>query len=859
MLCEKCRQLGPAKHHEWDHSCLVRHHVDFKTLAESAQAGCQLCQLFSTRVEHRKKHPLLSEGPGNWDGWANEDPWYEPCQERYELAGTGGELIYYSDSSSHHYWLGTMNAGPLSLDLARRKIEEAEKENPVKKLERDDLRQWTCNHHFDHDEMFQWLFTPGQMTSGQEQIWITNRYEESGYKQREPIAFFDLTACSVDFRHGQNHCYQGRNVKDRQQLAPLLPELWKWRCQSLGRFEFYSDLNPPSPLDMHWPKVATKPISLHANSSNATDTLQYWFIDCKSNHDACQNTDLTVGKGPPKRLIDVRPLAGARTPRLHICGEPLESKDLEYAILSHCRDSDYHETDDILKLTSHNYESMKSGIDFDSLASNFRDAISITRALDLRYLWIDALCIMQDSPEEWESETAKIPGYFTQSELCIAATLSPNPQHGILYPRMIAGESVKLSSEAEDLGVRSIAGDVLSIIPLRGLMNPWPPARPPIANQPLNKACKTLQERLFSKRIVHFTEQQMVWQCQTCLIGEDGQIGEDRGKVSRNMVSLLGSPLRPRSQEIAGVNDSEHFRDPELDFILGESYSLDEALIDIRWYDILYEYTKLSISDPSKLLPYFSGVAEETRRRTGASYLAGLWSSDGELPFRSLIWQSLKRDVRANNGSPSWSWSSIIGPVTHPCLHMVRLDHPGARIDWVTTGEDTREREIKCDYTDSQIKIISSKVDLATSHSFGQVRGAELVISGLVHIYTGAHEYDYAAEGGADQLHKGVILAMTDYLDTQEGNDVDWKNEQHILVLVAEFRDNLYGISYGYRLSDQVRFIILRQISGSEYDLQRYVRVGTAKLVNKEDYGLGKICSAYTEANGWKRETLVLV
>ena len=866
MLCDQCRQIAPTNHDKYNHICIARHHADFKALAESAQTGCELCQLFLSRVEHQKEDPPCSEGPKVWDGWAHWDPWHHPCKERYELPGTGGELVYYSTSSGDHYWLGTMNAGPLSLDLARSKREEAERENPVKKLKRDTSKQWTRNHHFDHDEMFQWLFTPGQITFGQEQLWITSRYEMIGYEQRDPIAFFDLTAGSVDSRGSGNYCYQGEEAQNHQQLLLLLPELWKWRCQPLGRFEFYSFHNRTSRMPTPLPYIATKPISLHANTPEAINVLNKCFLDCKNNHVRCQDKDLTID-GSPLRLIDLGLPIDFHKPRLHVCEGWRRSSELKYAILSHCWANSNVESGKILTLSTNNLSSMESGIDFNSLASSFRDAITITRTLNLRYLWIDALCIIQDSPEDWESEAAKIPRYFAQSEVCIAATLAPNAQHGIIHPRMIAKESIGLSSEAGDLGVRPIAEDVLSIVPLPDLMSPWPPARPPIANKPLNEDFRTLQERLFSKRIVHFTKQQMFWQCQTCLIGEDGQIGEDKEKdfPRHSLISRLGSRLRPRMREITAANENEHGRHPDMILSMpieghtGVLYSLDEALTEIGWYRILDEYTKLSTSDPLQLLPYFSGVADAVQKRTNARYLAGLWTRDGQIPYRALIWQSLKKNTRANNGSPSWSWSSIVGPITHPCLDMNRLDHPGVRIEKVPTGGNSYRQEIKYDYTDSQIDIVSNKIELATSRPFGQVRNAELVISGLVHIFTGADGYDYAAERGAEQIHLGARLALTEYLDTEEASDAVWKDKKHILVLVAEFWDNLEGYRYpNLPSSDQVRFLVLKQISGGD-DLRRYMRVGTAKLANREDNGLFHIHSAYTKANGWKRETLVLV
>lgn len=41
-----------------------------------------------------------------------------------------------------------------------------------------------------------------------------------------------------------------------------------------------------------------------------------------------------------------------------------------------------------------------------SFPQTLRDAITITKSLGFRYLWIDALCILQDSKGDWEKEAA---------------------------------------------------------------------------------------------------------------------------------------------------------------------------------------------------------------------------------------------------------------------------------------------------------------------------------------------------------------------------------------------------------------------------------------------------------------------
>lgn len=95
----------------------------------------------------------------------------------------------------------------------------------------------------------------------------------------------------------------------------------------------------------------------------------------------------------PRRLIDVG--TGAHeVVRLHIVTG--EEKDTSYAALSHCCGPNAGMT---TILVSGNLERMTQGIQLETMAKNFQDALTITRGLHLRYLWIDALCIIQDSVE----------------------------------------------------------------------------------------------------------------------------------------------------------------------------------------------------------------------------------------------------------------------------------------------------------------------------------------------------------------------------------------------------------------------------------------------------------------------------
>lgn len=82
-------------------------------------------------------------------------------------------------------------------------------------------------------------------------------------------------------------------------------------------------------------------------------------------------------------------MGDGRSMRLHVPGDDEQG---EYLALNYCwGDSQPF----ITKIQ--NLKTMKSGFPVSAFPMTFRDAVQVTRSLGIRFLWIDALCIMQDS------------------------------------------------------------------------------------------------------------------------------------------------------------------------------------------------------------------------------------------------------------------------------------------------------------------------------------------------------------------------------------------------------------------------------------------------------------------------------
>ncbi|CAG9942401.1 unnamed protein product [Clonostachys rosea f. rosea IK726] len=98
-----------------------------------------------------------------------------------------------------------------------------------------------------------------------------------------------------------------------------------------------------------------------------------------------------------------------------------ESIKEDYATLSHCWGGQ-----SIIKLTTDALAQFQKKIETASLPQTFRDAILVARRLGIRYLWIDSLCIIQDSLQDWQKEAALMGEVYSNSTLNVMATACRN-------------------------------------------------------------------------------------------------------------------------------------------------------------------------------------------------------------------------------------------------------------------------------------------------------------------------------------------------------------------------------------------------------------------------------------------------
>lgn len=320
-----------------------------------------------------------------------------------------------------------------------------------------------------------------------------------------------------------------------------------------------------------------------------------------------------------------------------------------YTTLSHCWGAKVP-----IVTTTHNLAAHRDSIPVSSLPPTFQQAVMITRLLGMRYLWIDSLCILQDSKEDWEKESMRMGEVYGQSFLTIAARAARNAQDGCFISRTVSTAPIcRLRYLAKD--DPSIPLGAISILdPTFEIENP--------KQSPLDTRGWVLQEKILTPRIVHYGAQQIYWEC--------------RQKAARQDAKYVG-PLTNRLKESIDIHTPFKliFRciKGERELVYPQDWSewrLELAVRMTQWYRLVGEYSERSLTYASDKLPALAGVARTFARLTGYRYLAGLWEED---ILMGLLWWRSKRnglllstwpEEPVSDVLPSWSWARFMGPLS---------------------------------------------------------------------------------------------------------------------------------------------------------------------------------------------------
>ncbi|KAF1357185.1 HET-domain-containing protein, partial [Lizonia empirigonia] len=303
----------------------------------------------------------------------------------------------------------------------------------------------------------------------------------------------------------------------------------------------------------------------------------------------------------PTRAIDVG--SRQRDPKLH---EPTPGDRGRFCALSYCwgRSVPF-----VTSLST--YEDRKKGFSIELLPQTIKHAILLVRELGISYLWVDSLCIIQDSVSDWEREAARMCDIYS---------------HAVLY-NCCYGESVFARGNVHNTVTNTDHFTIIQELKLDAL----------------HERGWCLQEVTLAPRKVWFKSGEMSWSC----------------------TRSAACDCRPELESIDSIEE-----DDNMYLLHGIAYHEYNQASRSQWltlWDVLLDqYFLRQLSDVRDRLPAIAGLAAVVHKHTNTRYLFGLWESEKFLD--QLLWHhsgssgrtpiSDPRKCPPSDYAPSWSWAS---------------------------------------------------------------------------------------------------------------------------------------------------------------------------------------------------------
>nr|UWK21950.1 putative HET-domain-containing protein [Trichoderma calamagrostidis] len=347
---------------------------------------------------------------------------------------------------------------------------------------------------------------------------------------------------------------------------------------------FYAVLGKPCPWPLFKPWPGTSKDRRHL-----AEQVLNWIDTCERDHEDCRMLNAPI---LPKRVVQIIPdTTGALTVRLVETEPHTESR---YACLSHCWGKQQ-----ILRTVTGNIQALKTGISWNSLSKTFQDAIEFSHLIGIEYIWIDSLCIIQDSGKDWEDEAAKMAEYYANSHITLAATAAIDGTVGF-FP--------KLPEYDEPLELQGVNND-----------------------QPYHLIAET--------EIYHPYEEQpeLVWECRS----------QTRCQCESKFENTHWHLFRTNSSRSVMRKDVK----------MGGTVKQREL-----WYDNIMNMMDLEFTYLSDRLSATAGIVSQLAESFKTRYFAGLWE-DTFVTDSCWFMDEFSRRPEELRKIPSWSWASVAGGI----------------------------------------------------------------------------------------------------------------------------------------------------------------------------------------------------
>ncbi|KAF2395892.1 HET-domain-containing protein [Trichodelitschia bisporula] len=417
------------------------------------------------------------------------------------------------------------------------------------------------------------------------------------------------------------------------------------------------------------------------SSDLAVRRVCMWLKTCLNSeeHHICRKPNL-YPDSLPSRLLEI----GFEDGYVRVVGFPqtkCHEPYADYVALSHCWGPP---TNRRLTLERNTIERLMRGIRIDELPANFRDAVSVTRAMGgIRYIRIDSLCILHDDTNDWMKEATKMGNIYADAVLTISALGSTDYSAGCFSTFEKRLDRPYVSADTRSIGrpcfpnaaplveeptsdkpkqLHKAGGQDFAIIKAHPgriyITREWMPSSSdsesstpgtyrvgefgagwdPISDEPLSTRGWTLQERVISRRIIHFGTDELFWECQHLKVAEDGAVLPNRLPSFRDLSNWRGSSRWP-------------LRNP--------------------WLNLIVNYSQRLLTRETDTFPAILGLIASLEPARMNECASDIWAKDF---VQGLLWYiDPKEKLRGNTvvrypverRAPSWSWAHLDAAVQY--------------------------------------------------------------------------------------------------------------------------------------------------------------------------------------------------
>ena len=367
------------------------------------------------------------------------------------------------------------------------------------------------------------------------------------------------------------------------------------------------------------PTRETQPV---VHSPDAIAKVNRWIESCEDHVDCSTTSDVPL----PTRVIEVLPIFGKQRSRLLVTNG-LKGR---YNTLSYCWGTQH------TVLTHKNLAQFEKEINLSILSKTVQDAIEVTISLGIPYIWIDAICILQDCPQDKAWEISRMASIYQSSHITIVAASAKNADEGFLLPRDAPSPANTIPFVQN--GFRAGTVNIRRRLRNREIASAGT-LRPPL--DPVDSRAWTLQEQLLSQRLLVYSTDTLQWRCKGVVanLGSSKYIPEPQESWwSRSSVKFVRPEPLPLLLNLdtldvrSGVEDLMHKEVKATVTSITPSASAQRRQsvehkriqkLHTQWTHLIERYSLRSMTYASDKLVALAGIAEKFGDALRTKYVAG--------------------------------------------------------------------------------------------------------------------------------------------------------------------------------------------------------------------------------------------